>query len=65
MSIDEVCTYKAIAEDYEDPIKSSTCPTDKEAFGRFIGSLFLSPNPVLPNHADRMMIRYIPSFTLE
>ena len=47
------------------PIQSSACPIDKEAFGSFLGSLFSSPNPLLPNDADKMMIRSIQSFTLE
>ena len=47
------------------PIQSSTCPIDKEAFGSFLGSLFSSRNPLLPNDADKMMIRSIQSFTLE
>ena len=47
------------------PIQSSACPIDKETFGSFLGSLFSSPNPLLPNDADKMMIRFIESFTLE
>ena len=47
------------------PIQSSTCPIDKETFGSFLDSLFSSPNPLLPNDADRMMIRSIPRFTWE
>ena len=47
------------------PIQSSACPIDKESFGTFRGSLFSSPNPLLPIDVDIMMIRYIPSFTLK
>ena len=47
------------------PIQSSACPIDNEAFGSFLGCLFSSPNPLLPNDADKIMIRFIQSFTLE
>ena len=47
------------------PIQSSALPIDNEVFGSFLGYLFSSPNPLLPNDADKMMIRFIQSFTLE
>ena len=47
------------------PIQSSTCPIDKQIFGTFLDSLISSPNPLLLNDADKMIIRSIPENELK